>query len=189
MFTDYAASTPALVNRLRHTMPPLVRALKSADPAPIKPQKPVVAQPIQQIAKPAPAIQPAIQPTDATSTEFINFTNDHRKKNNLQPLTLSSRLSETAQNRAKEIADNWTADKKSWNHDSFLKAGVTPGYYAVGENLAQGYETNSERFKAWVSSPTHNANLLKENYREIGMGSAQTKDGRWIVVQHFGNPK
>ena len=43
-----------------------------------------------------------------------------------------------------------------------------------GENIAGGsgpYRTPENRFKAWINSSGHRANILNKNFREIGIGA------------------
>ena len=39
-----------------------------------------------------------------------------------------------------------------------------------GENIAAGYGTAAQAFAGWKSSPGHNANMLNEHFRTIGIG-------------------
>ena len=47
-------------------------------------------------------------------------------------------------------------------------------YYTIGENIAWGsgpLGSPTNIFKAWMNSPGHEANILNENFREIGIGA------------------
>lgn len=62
-------------------------------------------------------------------------------------------------------------------------------YRFAGENLAIGYVDSQEVNQAWLDSPTHRANILNRNYKEIGIavlqGSFQGAKTT-VVVQEFG---
>jgi hypothetical protein len=88
------------------------------------------------------------------------------------------------------------AKNSYFSHDS--PTGVTPwhwfkeaGYPFVhaGENLAVYFTDSGEVVNAWMNSPTHRANIVGSQYREIGVGTARgTYDGfeTVFVVQMFG---
>jgi hypothetical protein len=64
-------------------------------------------------------------------------------------------------------------------------------YVYAGENLAVRFSDSKDVVNAWMASPTHRANIVKPQYREIGVGIA---DGMYkgspatFVVQYFGSP-
>jgi uncharacterized protein YkwD len=53
----------------------------------------------------------------------------------------------------------------------------------VGENVAYGYPTGTAVTAGWMGSPGHRANILKPEFRLIGVGAAQGSDGRWYAAQ------
>jgi hypothetical protein len=64
-------------------------------------------------------------------------------------------------------------------------------YAHAGENLAVHFSDSGEMVEAWMKSPTHRANIINQQYTEIGIGTAR---GRYegfdtvFVVQLFGTP-
>ena len=58
---------------------------------------------------------------------------------------------------------------------------------AVGENIASGMETWHDALLGWEQSKEHRANLLSEEFQDVGLGSAEGDDGRAQVerVQQF----
>jgi hypothetical protein len=65
-------------------------------------------------------------------------------------------------------------------------------YEKAGENLAIHYTTAEGVHEGWLASPTHRANIIKEEFTEIGVGVVNGEfDGypSTIVVQFFGRPK
>ena len=57
---------------------------------------------------------------------------------------------------------------------------------SVGENVAYGYPSGKAVTKAWMASKGHRENLLRSEYRLIGVGAVKDSDGRWYVAQVFG---
>ena len=59
-----------------------------------------------------------------------------------------------------------------------------------GENLACGYYRAADVVKGWMSSPGHRKNLLKEGYKDMGIGIGILKEGEagecFLIVLHLG---
>ena len=65
-------------------------------------------------------------------------------------------------------------------------------YSYAGENLAIRFSDSDKLVQAWLSSPTHRANILKENFTHIGVGVATgTYQGKetLFVAQFFASQK
>lgn len=124
---------------------------------------------------------------------LIDLTNENREEDSLPDLKRSTLLDEAATLKAKDMAA-----KSYFSHDS--PDGVTPWYwfkevgysYAyAGENLAVHFSDSEDVVKAWMNSPGHRANILGNDYQEIGIGTAKgTYKGSptVFVVQLFGTP-
>jgi uncharacterized protein YkwD len=59
-------------------------------------------------------------------------------------------------------------------------------YSFAGENLAIGFEDSEDLEQSWMDSPKHRANLLSENYRDMGVAIVY-RNGQKIIVQLFGS--
>lgn len=56
----------------------------------------------------------------------------------------------------------------------------------VGENIAVGYSTGrSVVNRGWMHSDGHRENILRRQYRLMGIGAARDDDGRWWASQVF----
>jgi uncharacterized protein YkwD len=64
------------------------------------------------------------------------------------------------------------------------------GYQAAGagENLAAGQTTLEDTLAAWLASPLHCANLMRPNYRDVGLACVQRRGTRYerFWVAHLG---
>ena len=121
------------------------------------------------------------------------LTNDARTNENLLPLRESEILARGAQMKADDMAAkgyfSHTGPEGEQPWVWFMRAGYR--YQYAGENLAVNFDESEEVINAWLDSPTHRANILKEQYTEIGIGIAtgtyKGKDATF-VVQFFGKP-
>ena len=124
---------------------------------------------------------------------LTSITNEERRENNATPLVQNDLLERAAQFKAYDMAT-----KGYFAHTS--PEGKTPWYWLdqvgynysrAGENLAVNFFESSDVAKAWMSSPTHRANIVKKNFTQIGIAVAKgIYEGRStvFVVQFFGTP-
>lgn len=124
---------------------------------------------------------------------LTSMANDERADLDLPPLRENSLLAQAAQLKAEDMAS-----KSYFAHTS--PEGLTPwhwfrevgyDYIYAGENLAVNFFESADVAEAWMNSPTHRANIVKENYTEIGIGVASgIYEGRHtiFVAQLFGTP-
>ncbi len=131
---------------------------------------------------------------DIKSGVVIAFTNEERKDVGLPELTESETLNQAALLKAQDMASksyfaHYSPDGTSpWAW--FTKAGYE--YKKAGENLAVNFKDSKTVVNAWMDSPTHKANIIKDGYTEIGIGIAEGEyKGKkaMFVVQLFATPK
>ena len=126
-----------------------------------------------------------------SDVQLLNLTNYERAQAGQPPLTLNRQLSEAAKKKSAHMfANNY------WAH--FAPDGTSPwdfirgegySYTYAGENLAKGFTTSYDAVKAWMKSPTHKANILSPNYREVGFSVGEGKlqgEETVLIVQEFG---
>jgi len=130
--------------------------------------------------------------TNITSEQLIALVNQKREENGLSALSISSELSTAAQNKAKDMFT-----KNYWAHNS--PDGKTPwvffkdanyNYVYAGENLARGFNTSEEVTNTWMASPDHRANMLSQNYTEVGFAVETGKlngEDTVLVVEELGS--
>jgi len=122
-----------------------------------------------------------------------NLTNQNRKDQNLATLKVSPLLNKVAELKAKDMAEKGyfahvnPEGKEPWYWFNL----VGYNYAFAGENLAVDFTDSLDVSKAWMNSPTHRANIVKNSYTEMGTGVATgTFNGRptIFVAQVFGKP-
>jgi hypothetical protein len=110
----------------------------------------------------------------ATAHDYAVQVNQLRLQYNLPPLKLNPHLCEAAQAHAEAMAQTGTithADAHGRRAD-YRASAAGYFYHRLGENLAAGQPTWERALYAWLSSPSHRANLLTTDYRELGVGFA-----------------
>ena len=61
-------------------------------------------------------------------------------------------------------------------------------WHLIGENIAYnaGFENPVDRaIYGWMNSPGHRENILRENWKETGIGIAVSREGRYYITQVF----
>ena len=136
----------------------------------------------------APAAAAAV-PAQVTSEgaqyadTVLNKVNELRSSLNLQPVTRYQELDTVAQDWSEQQA---AANNMSHRPDftSAYPAGWTTGSENVAWRTAGG-DTGALIFDQWLNSPGHYKNMTDPNVNSIGIGFAQTSDGRWYATQNF----
>lgn len=129
-----------------------------------------------------------------SQSDVIEQTNEERLNRDAGVLVEDEALMEAAQSKAQHMLD-----ENYWDH--YAPDGTTPWsfingagyrYELAGENLAKNFQTSRGVVQGWMNSPDHRDNLLRDEYRDIGLGIASGRlDGRQttIVVAMYGTPE
>ena len=124
---------------------------------------------------------------------LASLANEERQSQNLSALAISPLLTKAAELKANDMAT-----KSYFAHTS--PEGITPWYWLskvgykyqyAGENLAVNFNDSKDVTDAWMNSPTHRANIVKDQYTQVGTGIATGfyKGERAIfVAQVYANP-
>lgn len=125
------------------------------------------------------------------SSTLVDMTNENRIDSGVKVLKTNPVLTIAAQAKANDMAQ-----KSYFAHTS--PDGVTPWHWFeqagydfsyAGENLAVNFSDSNAVNQAWMDSPGHKANILNENFREIGIATAQgvyKGENTTFVVELFG---
>ena len=154
--------------------------------SPTKPSNPVGPPAIEQ-----PGITAGIPIVD-----IISESNNQRRINGLDALTENKKLNAAADYKMRDMFDRQYFDHYGPNGTSGIAELVIKfnyRYMEVGENLAMGhYRDASALVGAWMASPGHRANILRNSYRDIGVATGYNVfEGRrtMIAVQIFGTQR
>lgn len=110
----------------------------------------------------------------STEQEILNLVNAEREKQGLSPLTLNWELSRVAKFKSEDMRDNNYFSHTSPTYGSPFNMMKSFGisYKSAGENIAAGQKTAQAVMDSWMNSSGHRANILSENYTELGVGKA-----------------
>ncbi|MCP4246769.1 MAG: CAP domain-containing protein [bacterium] len=134
------------------------------------------------------------EPADDVHQQFFDLLNDYRVENGLAPLEYSVLLEQAADVHAASMYDNDFFGHvhpvtRTGPADRALAAGFCHEY--VGENIAWGRNSRTrpaEVIDGFSLRPVHNDNMLRPDYRYVGVGIFHTEneEGDWTWwVQDF----
>lgn len=124
---------------------------------------------------------------------LVSLTNETRQDHHLTILEPDIKLWAAAQLKANDMAErgyfshNTPDGRNPWY---WLKK-VGYEYNVAGENLAVHFFDSEDVHRAWMNSPGHRSNILRADFKEIGIATAQgTFEGRKAIftVQFFADP-
>jgi uncharacterized protein YkwD len=98
-----------------------------------------------------------------------------------QPLAWESRLAASALEQASDLAQRDLLSHVD-SHQRGLGARLRHAGYAAagaGENLAAGQADFDDTLQAWLASPSHCINLMKPEYRDVGLACVQRRGSHY----------
>ena len=109
-----------------------------------------------------------------------------------QELIWEARLASSAQRQASDLAVRDLLSHVDAQERGFGARLRSAGYAAAGagENLAAGQTDFDDTLQAWLASPTHCANLMQPEFRDVGLACVQRRGSRFerFWVAHLGAP-
>jgi uncharacterized protein YkwD len=130
--------------------------------------------------------------------EVVFLVNARRRQAGLPPLKRVEQLMESARWFAHDMArDDYFAE----DHDTYDRRGggvvrrcdwssrvgwYYPGWTALAENIAAGYDTPEQVVEGWMQSPGHRSKLLGRSHWETGVGYRTGGSEGTYWVQDFG---
>lgn len=133
--------------------------------------------------------------TNTSISGLLTSTNAQRAANGASALTLNSKLTAAAQAKANDMATRnyWSHNTPEGNPPWVFIQNAGYSYNKAGENLAYGFLSSDETVTGWMNSPSHKANLLDTQFKEVGFGIANNADYQsngenTIVVAEYGDP-
>ena len=129
---------------------------------------------------------------DSEEQKFLQLINAHRGSSRV-PLTASTNLNRAAAWHAKDMATyNYFSHTDRYGRSSNTRIKQCDAYVTgagTGENIAAGTvkDTAAEAFEMWKGSSGHNTNMLRPEFRQIGIARYYYGPSRydWYWVTDF----
>ncbi|SOC34894.1 CAP and S-layer homology domain-containing protein [Ureibacillus acetophenoni] len=130
----------------------------------------------------------------STKNEFINwadevvhYVNIEREKFGVAPLELDMLLNQLAIIKAKDMVKRHYFEHKSpyYGYPWDLATLFDYEYTSLGENIARNFQAPKDVVDAWMESPSHRENMLRDSYTNIGVGITKDDNGNYYWVQMF----
>ncbi|WP_051551410.1 CAP domain-containing protein [Nocardioides sp. URHA0020] len=131
---------------------------------------------------PVQAVAAKASPAATYSHAAFKATNVQRVKHDRVRLKKSACLTTMAKRWARHMARTGKLEHQSLG--AIAKRCHTSW---TGENIAAGYRSGRAVVNTgWMHSPGHRQNILRPQYRLMGIGAYRDRDGFWWVSQVFG---
>lgn len=119
--------------------------------------------------------------------EVVRLVNVERSKRGLSKLSFNTELSNVATLKSQDMINKNYFDHTSPTYGSpfDMMKQFNIRYRIAGENIAKGQRTPSEVVNSWMNSSGHRANILNENFTDIGIGVAKSSNGTLYWTQMF----
>ena len=131
----------------------------------------------------------ADEPVDPTVSELFAAHNFMRRRNKLEPLTLSLKLCESAEIHARDMASQERMTHTGSDGSSPIQRARSVGYRSslIGENVAVSQWTVEQVMTEWMESRGHRRNILGK-YTELGAARIEDELGNYFWCVNFGGP-
>lgn len=124
------------------------------------------------------------------SEAMLALINKERARLGRAPLSLSTKLTDMANVRAKEICEYFSHTRPNGSSCFSILREYGVNYSAAAENIAAGNGTPEATYDQWKNSPGHYSNMIDEDLTEIGIGYYYNKNSeyKYYWVQLFRRP-
>lgn len=133
-----------------------------------------------------------IQSTASVIERVASLVNAERARASLPPLKVAEKLNVTARWHAMDMAVGNYFDHTDRQGRSVGQRLSSMGYRFnyCGQNIAAGQRTPEEVVSAWMNSPPHRENILRREFREMGLAYVENPNSKYTRywVQDFGTP-
>ncbi|MEP3244841.1 MAG: CAP domain-containing protein [Sneathiella sp.] len=121
------------------------------------------------------------------NNELTMLINRAREENNLPPVRQASKLDTAAELHAAYMLQKGILSHSGRNNSSFDDRIQNEDYAfkSAAENVAFGANSAKAVLALWMDSPPHQANLLNEDFTEIGIGIAPTLSARPDATERY----
>ena len=119
--------------------------------------------------------------------DIITLINNYRISKNVLPLQHDPKLTQLAIIKVDDMLNNRYFDHYSplYQMPWELAGLFNYDFHTFGENLARNYVSAKDVVDAWIASPSHHDNMLKEHYENTGIGIKADAEGHLYFSNLF----
>ena len=143
--------------------------------------KEAVASTDDNTVRTCPSSDPVDPPLSSDEKRILDLQNQARTSRGKPALCVHSALTDAARAHSQDMLNREYFSHTSPDGETVKQRLESSGYtfnrssyYAYGENIAWGagspYATADYLFKGWMQSKQHKRNILKDDFREVGIG-------------------
>lgn len=133
--------------------------------------------------------------TNISDSGLLDSTNEQRTKAGLDPLKYNVVLDKAAQDKANDMSarNYWSHNTPDGKEPWMFVEDAGYKFSKAAENLAYGFADSKSTVVGWMNSPTHRANLLDPELKDVGFGMINVenyigKGPETIIVAMYGTP-
>ena len=117
----------------------------------------------------------------------LEIINQYRKEQGVNSCVLDKNLCVAASVRALEMSytENLSHIRPDGAKCFVVLDDLEINYNSAGENIADGFKNAESVCNAWKNSEGHYRNIISKKYNKVGIGVAQSINGRYYWVQIF----
>ncbi|MDQ0350395.1 putative YkwD family protein [Alkalibacillus filiformis] len=115
---------------------------------------------------------PDVQTDHSVIEEVVRLTNEQREQHGLNPVELDTQLTDVAQRKSVDMADNnyFSHNSPTYGSPFDMLDHYDVSYTGASENIAAGQHSAEEAVNNWMNSEGHRENILNESWTHIGVG-------------------
>lgn len=119
-------------------------------------------------------------PAEQYAEEVLKLVNAEREKAGVPALTLDTQLCAAANQRAKELVENFAHERPDGSDASTVLTENGCQYTTMGENIAAGQATPEDVVASWMDSQGHRENILNPDFAKLGVGYYKDEAGNYV---------
>lgn len=114
--------------------------------------------------------EPFTATAETETDKILRLVNEARRENGCPALLLNKSLSDAAERRAMEIVRHFAHERPDGKVANTVMDEYGIKWNMFGENIAKGQKSAEQVMTDWLESPGHRANILNQDYKNIGIG-------------------
>lgn len=119
------------------------------------------------------------------AAQALSTINTTRKQQGLSPYTLNTTLTQSANQRAKEISTRFSHNRPNGSSFETLPDSLGIPYNAIGENIGYGNMDGAQIINLWMTSGEHREMIISSYFTQVAIGVYVSPEGIIYYVSEF----